>query len=295
MSQSLKHRSHSCLGRESLRGGFTLVELLVVIGIIALLISILLPSLSAAREQAASVKCLSNLRQIGVASATYTAQNKSFMLPSDVMDAKFPVSVPNQDVNETWATILVNTGILSYPKWTSTTQPPADDNVFRCPSGVPDMSSVTYLNSAIPSSRTDARGAMGVCHISVQMNPNTTIFVWYGINATNASAKTPFKRVMIDAAGKISGTRKVNEVRNASDMVFLFDGLFGFNYLSTNPNRINARHNNRKITNFLFCDGHAESIPTKTLPGGDGVSVATDFDLTNLEKYPHPKWLLDQR
>jgi prepilin-type N-terminal cleavage/methylation domain-containing protein/prepilin-type processing-associated H-X9-DG protein len=58
------------------RSGFTLVELLVVIGIIALLISILLPSLNKARESAKRTQCLSNLRQIGVFLNMYANQFK---------------------------------------------------------------------------------------------------------------------------------------------------------------------------------------------------------------------------
>jgi prepilin-type N-terminal cleavage/methylation domain-containing protein/prepilin-type processing-associated H-X9-DG protein len=62
------------------QSGFTLVELLVVIGIIALLISILLPSLSKARESANQVVCMSNMRQFGIGMQIYSEQNNG-MLP----------------------------------------------------------------------------------------------------------------------------------------------------------------------------------------------------------------------
>jgi prepilin-type N-terminal cleavage/methylation domain-containing protein/prepilin-type processing-associated H-X9-DG protein len=61
--------------------GFTLVELLVVIGIIALLISILLPTLNRVRESGNRVKCASNLRQIGLALRQYANENRANTYP----------------------------------------------------------------------------------------------------------------------------------------------------------------------------------------------------------------------
>src|SRR5437762_10228753 len=75
---------------------FTLVELLLVIGIIAVLISILMPAVTNARRQAANVACQANLRQMGEAALIYAVEYKSWLPSSDPTSIE-TLTVPTRD------------------------------------------------------------------------------------------------------------------------------------------------------------------------------------------------------
>ena len=83
----MARRSRVMSGSQGRVWGFTLIELLVVVSIIALLVSILLPALSKAREQARMVQCGTNQRSVGLAIVTFAAENDDRFPPAVILPA----------------------------------------------------------------------------------------------------------------------------------------------------------------------------------------------------------------
>lgn len=93
--------------RARIADGFTLVELLVVIGIIALLISLLLPALAAARRSGNAVTCASNLRQVGLALRMYAQQYDQRFPASELGSQTYSVPAPSQPSGQVGGTNLL--------------------------------------------------------------------------------------------------------------------------------------------------------------------------------------------
>ena len=263
---------------------FTLVELLVVIGIIALLISMLLPALSKARQSAGLVACASQMRQIGIAWTAYHTDNNGWLLASQ---KQFPSNGgyggtlydnTNGDLQQYgwWYNTLVEGYLKSY-------------NVVNCPSrdvSIADWPIANFLSgpfgkmAALQFDNTDGnlRGhcdyqGFWCCNYSYPGAVFGASQIWPASTPANLAAWGPKKiyggetslKEMCRSAATLSttsmGGKSINEVVVATDGSDTLNGGSNTNggdlYY---PLRWKIHDRTGQRMNVLFVDGHVSTV-----------------------------------
>ena len=225
---------------------FTLIELLVVDTVISVLLALLMPVLRSAKEAAMGIKCMNNIRQLGMANILYAGDNRGW-----APYAYFPTT------SMAWYNLLLNGGYVQ-PLVTGR------ESILICPGQRPrDFASVP--------------GGAGYTY-GMRWSP-------YGGAAVQENRFRILISPVIDQAGVDWG--KTSSFLHMGDSVLNFPGNAADRYpryyfpavpSGSFTNSVHLRHNNQR-GNFLFGDGHVQSLSRTDLVGSYGNSLGLDkFD-----------------
>ena len=286
------------------RAAFTLVELLVVIGIIAILISILIPTLRQARRQANLVQCSSNMKQVAQAMMMYIQDNKGAHPPCGIP----PLGTNCYPDGFWWATELVKQGYCKspgnvYPRkgMTPTQKVFNRSNAFRCPEGIEEAESELF-NSNDPGSYPThaANNRYTLLYDTQAATAGFGVPSWYMLNSRVANTAgamdlskpsskgaTPFSwfngtDTTPDTLRKNGYRRTWGLVKKASELIMIVEASnpnwYDQNASTTYPGvylrRLGARHGKKTrdganaYTNFAFFDGHVALFATEQFNQG---------------------------
>lgn len=222
---------------------FTLVELLVVIGIIAALIAVLMPALSKARDSARTLQCLSNLREINNALIMYTQQNRACVPMASVDDWSTPAAnrLPN------WRTHFVDHYKLSA-------------RTMECP--------------VAPGGRQWVVPSGTVRYFTTTSDATANPRLHYAINASNNglySRRNDQWAKAQDVAGGPIVWRNIRKLKQSSKVMSFTesantDWVGGGNGYG---NLLVFRHAKGKIINVAYFDGHVGSVQVTMATGGE--------------------------